>query len=575
MKNKTVFPEVFPSIEDWPIYKLHQHRAEFVDEIVEFCLERYKNTRTPQQISDAIARTIYMEQIRMKDDPWRVDPSNGRLFWKKIKKELVQKGLNEQESNRMKETNEALLERIIRMYAEEIVGNFKKGTFLFARKFLTAFFKRLLNTAAAGPLGTFWGSRKELYEKLRVTGPIEEIRELSKKGTLLILPTHSSNLDSILVGYALDAVMGLPSFSYGAGLNLYNSELVAYFMNRLGAYRVDRRKKNPIYLETLKAMSTLSLKKGTNSLFFPGGTRSRSGALEDKLKLGLLGTTVEAQRALLEEGSSKKIFVVPLIISYHFVLEAKFLIHYHLKRTGRERYLKTRDQSFSIPRIIKFIWQFFSAESDITLSLGKPMDVMGNFVNSKGESFDKFGNHIELADYFRSKGHLNTDLQREGEYTKDLSEAIVRSYFSDNVVLPSHVVAFLAFQLLQAAHPDMDLYATLRLPAEEFLVDLKAFEKQIAAFQSILIEFEKEGKLKLADEVRGDASKLTRTGIARLGVYHPKKPLKVNRKDKVMSEDFNLLFFYHNRLENYGLEEKVRHILDVNEIAGELQPNNF
>ncbi len=533
MKYKTVYPEVFANIEEWPIYKLHANREKFIDEIVEFCLEHYKKTRTPQQISDAIARTVYMEQIRMKEDPWRVDPPKERLFWKKIRKELAHKGLDGNEGPKSQATNEALLEKIIRMYAEEIVGHFKKGTFLFARKFLTAFFKRLLNTAAAGPLGTFWGSRKELYDKLRVRGPLEEVRQLAKKGTLVILPTHSSNLDSILVGYALDAVLGLPSFSYGAGLNLYNSELVAYFMNRLGAYRVDRRKKNPIYLETLKAMSTLSLKKGTNSLFFPGGTRSRSGALENKLKLGLLGTTIEAQRALLEEKSEQKIYIVPLIISYNFVLEAKFLIHYHLKRTGREKYLKTRDQSFSVPRIVKFIWQFFAAESDITLSLGKPMDVMGNEVDGNGISIDKFGNPINLSDYFILNGNLNVDLQREGEYTKDLSEAIVKSYFKDNVVLASHAVAYLAFQYLMAQHPDLDLYAMLRLPSDDFSIDLPVFERLLEAFQNLLIEMEKQGKMKLAEEFKESPANLCKTGIARLGVYHPKKPLKIFKNFKV------------------------------------------
>ena len=63
--------------------------------------------------------------------------------------------------------------------------------------------------------------------------------------TVIIVPTHFSNLDSILIGYAIDGIMGLPAFHYGAGLNLYDLELVAYFINRLGAYKVDRRKKKP------------------------------------------------------------------------------------------------------------------------------------------------------------------------------------------------------------------------------------------------------------------------------------------------------------------------------------------
>ncbi|MEZ4907100.1 MAG: hypothetical protein R2771_05540 [Saprospiraceae bacterium] len=58
-----------------------------------------------------------------------------------------------------------------------------------------------------------------------------------------MLPTHQSNLDSMLIGYTIDFKLGLPAFAYGAGLNLYNYEIPAYYMSRLGAYKVDRRKK--------------------------------------------------------------------------------------------------------------------------------------------------------------------------------------------------------------------------------------------------------------------------------------------------------------------------------------------
>src|SRR5207344_2939506 len=101
--------------------------------------------------------------------------------------------------------------------------------------------------------------KHKIHERIKLFGPIEKIRKLSKDGVLVIVPTHSSNMDSIMIGYALDEIAGLPAFSYGAGLNLYNSEFFGYFMNRLGAYRVDRRKKNPVYLESLKAMSNISL----------------------------------------------------------------------------------------------------------------------------------------------------------------------------------------------------------------------------------------------------------------------------------------------------------------------------
>jgi glycerol-3-phosphate O-acyltransferase len=66
------------------------------------------------------------------------------------------------------------------------------------------------------------------------------------------------------------------------------------------------------------------LQWGCHSLFYPGGTRSRSGALEQQLKLGLLGTVFEAQQYNYQaQGrTARKIFVVPVVLSYHCVLEA-------------------------------------------------------------------------------------------------------------------------------------------------------------------------------------------------------------------------------------------------------------
>ena len=323
-----IYPQVIPNIEDWPIYKLHQNRDAIVKELEEFTLDRLMKKPT-NQLSDMIARAIYMERIRIKEEPWKVDPPDEKVFWKKIRKNLVKTSLDKDE-NEAREANEQILRKIINRYSEEIVGAFRIPTFKFARKFLTLFFNRLLNTAASRNLRRFYSGSHQIHERLKVYGEIESIRSLMTKGTVVVVPTHFSNLDSIMIGYAMDTIMGLPSFTYGAGLNLYNTGYTAYYMNRLGLYRVDRRKKNAIYLETLKAMSNLSIRHGTNNLFFPGGTRSRSGALETKLKLGLLGTAVEAQRILYEQGKDNKVFIVPLIIGYHFVLEAEYLIEQHL-----------------------------------------------------------------------------------------------------------------------------------------------------------------------------------------------------------------------------------------------------
>ncbi|MEM6321459.1 MAG: 1-acyl-sn-glycerol-3-phosphate acyltransferase, partial [Bacteroidota bacterium] len=393
MEKNKIYPHVYERMEDWPIHKLHQDRKAFVQEITDFTVERLKKGKT-EDITEMIGKTAYLEQIRIKEEPWKIDPPNDRSFWKKIQKRLVKKVLDEDEA-KAKAANQEILTSIVNRYAEEIVATFKIKTFLFARKFLTFFFSRLLNTAANRNFRRFFNSRRhQLGERMKISGEIEKVRALMKKGTVIVLPTHHSNLDSVLIGYIMDTFGGLPHFSFAAGLNLYNTGYTAYFINRVGAYRLDRRKKNPIYLETLKAMSNLAIQRGTNCIIFPGGTRSRSGHLEKKLKMGMMGTIVEAQQALAAKGKAEKIFVVPVVVGYHFVLEAPFLIEQHLRQTGKDRYINVKDSSYSFRKILRFAWKYFSNGSEILLTFGQPLDVLGNFVNEAGDSFDQYGNKI-------------------------------------------------------------------------------------------------------------------------------------------------------------------------------------
>ncbi len=550
--SSRIYTQVIPEIEDWPIFKLSQDRKNFVAEVEEFTLQRLLLHSTPE-VTDMLSRTIFQERVRIKEEPWKVDPPNERQFWRRTRRRLIEHSLDKP-SEEAAQNNEEILRLIIHRYAEEIVGTFRKNTFLFARRFLTMFFTRLLNTAAGGSI---FGSKYRLQDRLLVTGRTEAVRGLFSKGTVVVVPTHFSNLDSILIGFAMDAFAGLPSFSYGAGLNLYNTGYTAYFMNRLGAYRVDRRKKNPVYIETLKSMSNLSIQRGANSLFFPGGTRSRSGALETKLKMGLLGTAVEAQRALFQKGENTKIFIVPAILGYHFVLEAPFLIEQYLRQIGKERYMRAQDDFYNIPQLIKFTWQFFSQSSDITVAFGQPLDVLGNPVDAEGNSYDKYGNLLNVREYFLSGDVVNEDLQRESEYTKTLSERIVEQYHKDNIVLSSHLVAFAAFQLLRKQNQRLDLYGILRLPTEEYVFPKETLYDVVEQLQRHLVDLHAEGNIQLSDQIYWSPEELVRHGIKHLGAYHVDKPLHFNKAGEIVSHSFKLLFFYHNRLSTYGFENQI------------------
>lgn len=546
-KFQSVYPHVLPDISDWPIYKLAKDKENFIKQLEQEVLDKFVE-KYGTDLEKIIAKTIYLEKKRCIETPWKIDPANEIKYWSALGKEF--------QSNKITENpevlNHELLKKIINRYCEEILGDFKIKTFKFARRFLTSLFKRLF-TAAADKKNLFWVSKKKLYEKIIVKGSLDKVRELSTKGTVIVVPTHLSNIDSILLGYAMDGVAGLPAFSYGAGLNLYDLELVAYFMDRLGAYKVDRRKKNPIYLETLKNMSKLTIERGVNSLFFPGGTRSRSGELESSLKMGLLGTIIEAQRSLYQNGKEDKIYIVPLTMSYNFVLEGKFLIENFLQATGREKYIKIKDQARSYRKYLSFFWKLFSASSEIYLSFAEPMDVFGHKLDNDGNSYNHLNQKIDLKEYFTINGSMLTNTQRESVYTKKLADKILESYRVTNIILASHLVAYCSFEYFQEQHPNLDIYDLVNLKIDSLSIELTEFEKIVQYTWEKLLAKADKGEAFILEKYREMQIKdMVQEGISNLGIYHDRKPLVIE-KGFVQSQDYKLLYFYHNRMTHYDI----------------------
>jgi glycerol-3-phosphate O-acyltransferase len=556
-KNKRYKP-ILEGIPDWPVYQLSKNRKDFIEEVAIHSLKRIKEIRpTRKQLIDELEATVYREQQRMKRNRWRVDPQDETAFWAKVKHDLVDITSKPLEEGNGKE--DEVLKRIVYRYAGEIAGNFKPTSYRFARSVIKFWFARLLNAARVKKFGAIFRNQYTLRDKIQIVGKVKQLRRLARKGTIVMVPTHFSNLDSILIGWVIHS-LGLPAFIYGAGLNLFNIKIIAYFMNSLGAYKVDRRKKNLPYLETLKMYSGLAIQKGAHSLFFPGGTRSRSGMIEKMLKLGLLSTATEAQRNIYlntpEGEEPRKIFVVPVTLNYHFVLEAPELIDDYLSVKGQDRYLPEEDKYGSF-QLLQFMFKFFTKGSNISVSIGRGLDVMGNYVDDEGNSLDVHGRIIETRDYFLSNGTITIDKQREDEYTRMLSQRIVSEYHRINRVFASHLVAFVAFEMWQKRHPKLDLFGLLRLPEEDLEIEYEEFRQTCKRVRKQIYQLKKHDKANYATHLKGKVDLVIQHGLENVGIFHLKRPLLKNKKNKIVTQDLNTLYYYHNRLVGYDLERFI------------------
>ncbi len=440
-----------------------------------------------------------------------------------------------------------LLGEITRGYASDIVGNFDPRVYRFATSVIPRGLRLLFRNqlADAGPLG--------LEQRITVQGHVADLKTLVQRGTVILVPTHSSNLDSIVIGFALDR-LGLPPFTYGAGKNLFSNWLISFFMQNLGAYKVDRRLKNGLYKDVLKTYSTVILERGYHSLFFPGGTRSRSGGIERKLKLGLLGTGLAAFINNLRAGKpNPNIYVVPMTINYPLVLEGATQIDDLLKAMGKSRYIIEDDEFTKLGRMLTYAGSVLGFDGRMFLHIGQPMDPFGNLVDAEGRSIDPRGRPIDLRKYVEVDGEARHDAKRDAEYTRELGEAIGEAFMRYNVATTTQMAAFVLFEMVKARHPDLDIYHLVRLPGDTAL-PLHEVAAGLARLRDRLLLEAAAGRIQLSPTVQGETiERIMEVALRYFRMYHTRDLVHIEG-ERVLLNDMKLLYYYHNRLAGYGFE---------------------
>ncbi len=556
-KLKASLGYVNTNYENWGIYKLDKDKDAFLIEVVERIIEKSrKNYPTTRALFDELASTLYQERIRVTTSRWKSDPDDEKDFWNNVKGQIIkfQKAQNWEDADRS--ILETLLKKILYRYAYEIVANFKPRIFDLAQRFLPRILFLFLNSKLNSPFKFLFRKMSSFYEKFIITGDFDLIRNLSMKGTIVVVPTHFSNTDSPLVGWALNSI-GLEPVTYGAGINLVGTQPLSFMLNNLGAYKLDRRRKNALYLELLKSYSQMAIERDTPSLFFPGGTRSRSGAIESKLKLGLLSTAVEAQQENFIH-DRKKIFVLPLVINYQYNIECSSLVNQHLVEVGKEKYVSDSFEYSTTYKIVRFIKHLFNADTGVVVSFGKPLDVIGNEVNEKGESIAPNGEPFDIKGYFEIENKIVRDEQRNYEYTKILGDKIVKSYFKYNTVMTSPLIAFAYFLLLKRRHKHLSLFEIMLLPREDRIIKRERMLEVISLLKVRLMELRQEDKVNISDFIlENSAEAILINGIDSISLFNSKKVVYADSDGNINSQDVRLAYFYHNRLIGYNLEQYI------------------
>lgn len=254
-------------------------------------------------------------------------------------------------------------------------------------------------------LGRVFGGRFE--SRVIVDGPLDRLRELARRATLIVAPTHAANLDSIVLGLVLGRA-GLPPFAYAAGKHIFRNPVLAPLMRRLGAYRLDPERRDRRYLRVVQVYVNELVARGCHTVVFPSGTRGRSGEVEGTVKLGVLGAAVHVARPVA---------IVPVAISYQVVLEAEWLIAYYLAGRSHERIVG--DELFTWGRLRDTARRLARLDQRVVVRVAEPIDPRAG----------------------------------DGPWRPRVARALVAAYREHAVLFATHLVARALFDLGGDAHP--------------------------------------------------------------------------------------------------------------------------
>ena len=85
-----LYEPLFPDIRTWPIYQLTKDRDAYLKEVKASAFAAVKElTKNNSGLNDELAKTLYLERIRITTNAWAADKPDEKSFWEGVKKKLI------------------------------------------------------------------------------------------------------------------------------------------------------------------------------------------------------------------------------------------------------------------------------------------------------------------------------------------------------------------------------------------------------------------------------------------------------------------------------------------------------
>lgn len=252
---------------------------------------------------------------------------------------------------------------------------------------------------------------RQIYEKVVIDPKaMQRLKSLqdTRKGPLILAPTHRSYVDFLILSYILFAYnVRVPYIA--AGEDFLQIAIVNHVLRMSGAFFIKRKLQHAkLYTAILTEYLQRLLRDDQYVEFFVEGTRSRSGKTLSP-KVGLLTMCTD----LLYDRTISGLHVVPITINYERVLEGET---FPFELLGEEKVKE------SLGRIIK-------AAKILNMNFGKI------FVN--------FGDFIDVSEFTARQSDLNPYQQPAHRKAMNvrLGYEIVYSFQQNLVIMPTAMLA--------------------------------------------------------------------------------------------------------------------------------------
>ena len=97
------------------------------------------------------------------------------------------------------------------------------------------------------------------------------------------------------------------------------------------------------------------------------------------------------------------------------------------------------------------------------------------------------------------------------------------------------------------------MFGFLRLPEEDLEIDYNELKETLKRLRKEIYKLGEEGIVYHATHLKGDADLVINRGIDNVGIFHLKRPLLKNKKGNIITQELNVLYYYHNLLAGYDL----------------------